>query len=159
MIFSGICLLTKDVQRLSDFYQKILQTTSDCDDEIHTQGAFLAILKYYDANGGNPNMNMAFTVDDVDTEYFRLKELGVEIIDEPTTRPWGLKICAFVILTGIISYSEVSRKDKKLNSGLLIRLIKLIYCLSPKFEVGVLYIMQCPYLFSVLYSLTAFCSF
>ena len=95
MIFSGICLLTKDVQRLSDFYQKILQTTSDCDDEIHqeihTQGAFLAILKYDDANGGNPNMNMAFTVDDVDTEYFRLKELGVEIIDEPTTRPWGAK--------------------------------------------------------------------
>ena len=93
MLFSGICLLTKDVQRLSDFYQKIFKTTSDCDDEthqeVHTQGAFLAILKYDDAIGGNPNMNMAFTVDDVDTEYLRLKELGVEILDEPTTRPWG----------------------------------------------------------------------
>lgn len=122
MLFSGICLLTKDVQRLSNFYQKILQTTSDCDDvihqEIHTQGAFLAILKYDDANGGNPNMNMAFTVDDVDTECLRLKELGVEILDEPTTRPWGLEICAFVILTGIISYSGVFRKDNKLNCNL-----------------------------------------
>lgn len=99
MLFSGICLLTKDVQRLSDFYQKILQTTSDCDDEIHqeiqTQGAFLAILKYDDANGGNLNMNMAFTVDDVDTEYLRLKELGVEILDEPTTRPWGARNMRF----------------------------------------------------------------
>ena len=44
MFFAGICLSTKEVKRLSDFYQKILQTTSDCDDEIHqeihTQGAF-----------------------------------------------------------------------------------------------------------------------
>lgn len=99
MLFSGICLLTKDVQRLSNFYQKILQTTSDCDDEIHqeihTQGAFLAILKYDGDNGGNPNMNMAFTVDDVDTECLRLKELGVEILDEPTTRPWGAKNMRF----------------------------------------------------------------
>lgn len=66
--------MTKDVKRLSDFYQKILQTTSDCDDKIHqkihTQGVFMAILKYDDANVGNPNMNMAFTVDNVDTELF-----------------------------------------------------------------------------------------
>ena len=99
MLFSGICLLTKDVRRLSEFYQKILQTTSDCDDEIHqeihTQGAFLAILKYYNVNVGNPNMNMAFTVDDVDTEYLRLKEFGVEILDEPITRPWGARNMRF----------------------------------------------------------------
>lgn len=40
--------------------------------EIHMQGAFLAILKYDDANGGNTNMNMnmAFIVDNVDTELF-----------------------------------------------------------------------------------------
>lgn len=66
--------MTKDVKRLSDFYQKILQTTSDCDDkmhqDIHTQGVFLAILKYDDANGVNPNKNMAFTVDNVNTEAF-----------------------------------------------------------------------------------------
>ena len=123
MIFSGICLLTKDVKRLSYFYQKILQTTSDCDDEvhqeIHTQGAFLAILKYDDANGGNPNMSMAFTVDDVDTEYLRLKELGVEILDEPTQLArGGLETCVFAILTGTILYLEVFRKDNKLNSYL-----------------------------------------
>ena len=99
MHFSGICLLTKDVRRLSNFYQKILQTTSDCDDEIHqeihTQGAFLAILKYDNTNSGNPNMNLAFTVDDVDKEYLRLIKLGVEILDEPTTRPWGARNMCF----------------------------------------------------------------
>lgn len=99
MLFSGICLLTKDVKRLSDFYQKILQTTSDCDDEIHqeihTQGAFLAILKCDSASDGNPNMSMAFTVDNVDKEYLRFKELGVEILDEPTTRPWGARNMRF----------------------------------------------------------------
>lgn len=34
------------------------------------QGAFLAILKYDDANDENTNMNMAFTVDNVDTKLF-----------------------------------------------------------------------------------------
>ena len=99
MIFSGIGLITKDVRRLSDLYKKILQTTSDCDDEvhqeIHTQGAFLAILKCDDAEGGNSNMNMVFTVDDVDTEYIRLNELGIEILDKPETRPWGARNMRF----------------------------------------------------------------
>lgn len=99
MIFSGICLLTEDVRKLSDFYQKVLQTTSDSDDEIHqeirTQGACLAILKYENADSGNPNMNMAFTVDDVDSEYLRLRELGIEILDEPIIRPWGAKNMRF----------------------------------------------------------------
>ncbi len=99
MDFSGVCLLTKDVRRLSDFYQKVLQTSADCDDEIHqeihTQGAYLAILKYENADGGNPNMNMAFTVDDVDAEYLRLGKLGIEILDEPTDRPWGARNMRF----------------------------------------------------------------
>lgn len=99
MVFAGIGLLTKDVRRLSEFYQKVLQTTSDCDDEIHqeilTQGAFLAILKHDGAEGGNPNMTTAFTVDDVDSEFVRLKALGVEIIDEPTTQPWGARNMRF----------------------------------------------------------------
>ena len=100
MIFSGVCLLTKDVRRLSTFYKSILKTTSDCDDEIHqeiiTKGASLAILKYDDISiTGNSNMSMAFTVDDVDTEFERLQKLGIEIIDLPTTRPWGARNMKF----------------------------------------------------------------
>lgn len=99
MKFAGICLITSDVRRLSEFYQKILQTTSDCDDEvhqeIHTDGAALAILRCDISNSGNPNMSMAFTVDDVDDEFARLESMGFEIIDKPTLRPWGAKNMRF----------------------------------------------------------------
>ena len=40
-------------------------------------------------------MSMAFTVDDVDDEFVRLKSLGIKIIDEPTVRPWGAKNMRF----------------------------------------------------------------
>ena len=99
MIFEGICLITNDVKRLSEFYQKVLQTTSDSDDDIHqeikTRRAFLSILYCDQATKGNPYMSMAFTVDDVDDEFVRLKRLGIKIIDEPTVRPWGAKNMRF----------------------------------------------------------------
>ena len=100
MIFTGICVRTKDVQRLSDFYKKVLQTTSNCDDAVHqeiaTQGAALAILKVdIDEDMCNNNISLAFTVDDVDIEFERLKQLDIEIIAPPTIRPWGAKNMMF----------------------------------------------------------------
>ena len=100
MVFSGLCLITKDVKQLSNFYKTVLKTASDCDDEIHqeilTEGAALAILRCEEASKvGNANMSMAFTVDDVDEEFVRLKKLGVRIIDPPTIRPWGAKNMRF----------------------------------------------------------------
>lgn len=100
MIFAGICLITSDVKRLSAVYQAILQTTSDSNSDIHqeiqTDGAALAILKYNECKGsGNENMSMNFTVDDVDTEYRRLKALNVKIVDLPEMRPWGAKNMRF----------------------------------------------------------------
>ena len=101
MIFSGICLYTKNVRRLSEFYQLVLQTVSDCNDEIHqeisTNGAGLAILKYDSADvAGNKNMSMAFTVADVDSEYNRLQNVGIEVIEPPTTRFWGARNMMFL---------------------------------------------------------------
>ncbi|MCL2884760.1 MAG: VOC family protein [Oscillospiraceae bacterium] len=99
MIFAGICLRTPNVQRLSAFYQAVLQTTSDGNDdihqEIHTQGAALAILKVDTEVPGNANLSLAFTVDDVDKEYERLRTLQVTVIDPPTTRPWGARDMMF----------------------------------------------------------------
>ena len=100
MTFSGICLITNDVCRLSEFYQTVLQTTSDCEDnihqEIHTLGASLALLKSENEEShGNKNISLAFTVDDVDVEYDRIKKLGISIIDPPTVRPWGAKNMRF----------------------------------------------------------------
>ena len=100
MEFAGICLMTKDVKRLSEFYKIILKTTSDCEDEIHqeiiTKGASLAILKCEDTSPmGNSNMCMAFTVENVDHEFDRLIKLGIKIIDPPTTRYWGTRNIKF----------------------------------------------------------------
>lgn len=100
MVFAGICLTTKDVKRLSNFYKAILQTNSDCDSDvhqdIHTQGAALAILKCEDHELlENQNMSMVFTVDDVDAEYERLKLMNIDIVDLPTVQPWGAKNMRF----------------------------------------------------------------
>ncbi len=100
MEFSGLCLMTKDVIRLSDFYKMVLMTTSDCDDEMHQNiiisGASLAILKCEKTlSTGNDNMSMVFTVDDVDAEFVRLQNLGIIIIEPPTIRPWGAKNMRF----------------------------------------------------------------
>jgi uncharacterized glyoxalase superfamily protein PhnB len=42
------------------------------------------------------NINIAFTVDDVDAEYERLKKFGIEIVTPPTIRPWGAKNMSFL---------------------------------------------------------------
>lgn len=100
MVFSGLCLMTKDVKRLSDFYKTVLMAASDCDDENHqeilTEGAALAILKCEESHStGNASMSMAFTVDDVDAEFVRIQNLGITVIDPPTVRPWGAKNMRF----------------------------------------------------------------
>ncbi|MFT3951221.1 MAG: VOC family protein [Oscillospiraceae bacterium] len=104
MTFSGICLVTNNVRRLSAFYQTVLCAESDGDDEIHqnihTQGASLAILKadgvtdahtmeFRSAHTGNPNLALMITVDDCDAEFARLTALGIAVTDPPTVRPWG----------------------------------------------------------------------
>lgn len=97
MTLAEVCLLTNDVLRLSEFYKKVLNTTSDCDDAIHqlilTNGG-AALTIYNDGTekyNSNQNMCIAFTVENVDEEYERLKKLGVTVIEPPTTRPWGAR--------------------------------------------------------------------
>lgn len=43
----------------------------------------------------NENISIAFSVDDVDEEYKRLKQIGVLIKEPPTLRPWGAKNMLF----------------------------------------------------------------
>ena len=100
-IFFFICLYTENIKRLSNFYQLVLQTTADCDDEMHqeilTDGASLAILKRENADiSGNRNMSMAFTVPDVDVEFYRLQGAGIKIMEPPTTRFWGARNMMFL---------------------------------------------------------------
>jgi predicted enzyme related to lactoylglutathione lyase len=96
MILAEVCLLTNNVLRLAEFYRTVLNTTSDSDDEVHQEifvkGAALTI--YNDGkekNNTNQNICIAFTVENVDAEYEKLKKLGIDIIDPPTIRPWGAR--------------------------------------------------------------------
>lgn len=94
MIIGEVCLLTNDVKRLADFYNKLLDTDNDISDGDHqfilTEGTALTI--YNDGttkNDQNQNICLAFTVEDMDKEYEKVKALGARIIEKPTKRPWG----------------------------------------------------------------------
>jgi len=102
MRFSSICLITDNVLALTRFYEQLLQTTSEGSEihmELKTEGAGLAIYSreaakedmtlYFEK--GKTNFTMGFLVEDVDAEYERLENLGVDILNTPKTYPWGAR--------------------------------------------------------------------
>lgn len=52
------------------------------------------VFSYVSAGGAN-NVIVGFNVDDVDTEYNRLLPLDVEMLNQPTTHPWGARSFQF----------------------------------------------------------------
>jgi len=103
MEFVGICLITRNVPFLADFYSKVLGVEAEGDDnhvKLHTEGAQMTI---YSVDGmeslaplsmqgaGHGSFTIGFEVQDVDREYERLKALGVEFVKLPATHPWGAR--------------------------------------------------------------------
>lgn len=103
MRFAGICLITKDVRALADFYGRVLGVEAVGDDthvELRTQGAGLAIFSVEgmeqmapgSMNGaGTGSIAIEFEVADVDAEYERIKALGVAFVKLSQTHPWGAR--------------------------------------------------------------------
>ena len=94
MKIDEVCLLTNDVRRLADFYKRLLETENNSNDETHqfilTEGSALTVYNDGSAkNNHNQNVSLAFTVEDMDKEYQKLRSLGVRIIEESKRRPWG----------------------------------------------------------------------
>lgn len=96
-----VCLFTKDVVRLSNFYKSIFDIDNGSNDNIHqfiiSEETTLSVYN----DGVEREMNaqnicIAFTVDDVDFQYERLTTLGVKILEPPTIRPWGAKNMSFL---------------------------------------------------------------
>ena len=54
----------------------------------------LLLTKSVEGDGVN-NVIVGFNVDDVDVEYERLLKLGVEMLNQPTTHPWGTRSFQF----------------------------------------------------------------
>lgn len=101
MILGEVCLETNDVVKLSDFYRKLLNLTSDNKDEVHqfilNEGTTLSVYNNGEVkNNQNQNISLAFTVEDVDAEYERLLQLGVTVVEPPKQQPWGAKNMHFL---------------------------------------------------------------
>ena len=103
MRLAGICLVTEKLRALADYYVQVLGVEAVGDDthvELRTEGAGLAI---FSAEGmeemapgsmvgaGSGNAVLEFIVADVDAEYERLRDLGVEVVKPPQTHPWGAR--------------------------------------------------------------------
>ena len=72
----------------------LLGVENGSDDETHQfiLSEETALTIYNDGtakNNRNQNICLAFTVDDIDREYEKVKALGAKVIEPPTRRPWG----------------------------------------------------------------------
>jgi predicted enzyme related to lactoylglutathione lyase len=93
MVLGEVSLQTNDVIKLAEFYRKLLkikieENSEEYKNEVHqfilTEGTGLTVYNNgKHKNNNNENICLAFTVDDVDEEYNRLLEIGVQIIEPP----------------------------------------------------------------------------
>ena len=99
MRIGEVCLMTRDVVRLADFYKWLLDADNGSCDAWHQViiGEETTLAVCFDEKVGvnSGSICLAFTVEDVDAEYERLLKKGVEIIDPPVVRPWGMKNMSF----------------------------------------------------------------
>ena len=101
MEIGEVSLQTNDVVSLANFYKKLFHIDNKSDDPVHQvlidRGTGLTVY-----NDGSPkqrggcNISLAFTVEDVDTEYQRLLNMNVTILEKPVTRPWGARNMHFL---------------------------------------------------------------
>lgn len=94
MRLGTVGLLTNDVIRLANFYKQLLDVDNGSEDEVHQViiGEETMLTVYNDGtvkNNQNQNICLAFTVEDIEEAYKKVVELGAEIIEGPTHRPWG----------------------------------------------------------------------
>ena len=107
MKIGEVCLLTEDVVRLADFYKRLLEIDNGSNDAVHqtiiADETMLTVFNDGQVRKGQ-NICIAFTVDDLDKEYYRVLALGAEIIEGPTVRPWGAANMSFLDPDGNIVY-------------------------------------------------------
>ena len=101
-------IITADIKRLVQFFEKAtnLPARWATDDfaEIVTSSFTLAIgstrtLSFFGENIAQPANNKSviieFCVENVDDDYERIKDLTSEIVQKPTTMPWGNRSLLF----------------------------------------------------------------
>jgi predicted enzyme related to lactoylglutathione lyase len=124
--FTDLCLISKDVLNLVDFYEKLFEVTASEKGKYHSSvnigGLSLTIDTADIANNdsvfsylnckASDNTIICFNVDDVDAEYARVLALGAVILNEPTTHPWGARSFQFRDPDGnIINIRTVPKRE------------------------------------------------
>ena len=108
MDFVSIRIITSDVARLVEFYERAtgMQATRVTEDfaELRTAGATLAIagtrtVPLFAPGSARPadnhNVITEFLVDDVDRVHQNLTGFVTDFVNEPTTMPWGNRSLLF----------------------------------------------------------------
>ncbi|WP_327399309.1 VOC family protein [Streptomyces sp. NBC_01288] len=108
MNFVSIRVITDDVARLVGFYEQVTGVTATWSTpdfaELATPACTLAIastrtVALFGTDSARPAANHSviteFRVADVDAEYERLAPLDCEIVQKPTTMPWGNRSLLF----------------------------------------------------------------
>jgi predicted enzyme related to lactoylglutathione lyase len=108
MEFVSIRIITGDVARLADFYERAtgVQATRAGEDfaELRTASATLAIastrtVPVFGADAARASENRSviieFLVDDVDRLHKSLASFVEDFVNEPTTMPWGNRSLLF----------------------------------------------------------------
>ena len=107
MKFAYTRLVTEDVSSLASFYEKLLGTPPNGNDdyvELHPEGAILAIVSKKAAAymhggewaaGANSSAILEFEVDDVDIERERVDAFVTDWLQQPKDMPWGNRSMLF----------------------------------------------------------------
>ncbi|OBK08254.1 VOC family protein [Mycobacterium sp. 1245852.3] len=108
MKFISTRIITADVRRLVDFYQLVTGVSAVWGNELFAEiptpigtlaiGSDKTVPLFGDGSaepGANWSAILEFIVEDVDSEYARLREHVGEVVTEPTTMPWGNRALLF----------------------------------------------------------------
>ena len=106
-------IITANIVTLVEFYEKAtgVEAKWSTDDfaEIVTSSFTLAIgstrtLAFFGEGIAQPATNKSviieFLVENVDAEYERIKDLSIDIVQKPTTMPWGNRSLLFRDIDG-----------------------------------------------------------
>ncbi|MDR6525731.1 putative enzyme related to lactoylglutathione lyase [Chryseobacterium rhizosphaerae] len=108
MKLTSLRMITKDIQQTVEFYEKTIGLTAQwyTEDFAELSGDSITIaigstrtMKLFGENfresTGNKNTIIEFRVANVDEEYERIKSIASDIVQEPTTMPWGNRSLLF----------------------------------------------------------------
>ncbi len=108
MNFTSIRIITADIKRLVQFFESAMMLTArwSTEDfaEIASNAFTIAIgstrtLSLFGQGvaqaAGNKSVILEFLVENVDEDYERIKDLTSEVVQKPTTMPWGNRSLLF----------------------------------------------------------------